>query len=301
MVQGPSGAETLAIWNPTAARGRHDALVRAVIERHGWGWVGTDQRGHATEIARWAQGRFGRVVAIGGDGTLSEVANGLVGGGAMMGIVPAGTANDYARSAGIPEDLAAAAALAAEGAGVAVDLAEVAGRGYSLNLAGLGFDAEVVRRYHRTGWFLNALGTKARYYGAIFQTFAAFQGVRAVIEVDGERIEESRLMLLAFGAARQYGEGMQILPEARLADGVLDVVWATELSAKELMGLLPKIYEAGHVGHPKVRFRQFRELRVTTEPGTALHIEGDLAGETPVDVRILAGGLRVVCGEGAAF
>jgi diacylglycerol kinase (ATP) len=240
-----------------------------------------------------------RLIVAGGDGTLRDAASALVGSPTALAIVPCGTANDYAVTAGIPRDLHRAWELATTGEPVAVDIARVNGTHISLNLAGLGFDAEVVRAYHTAGAWQKKMPPRVRYYLSIAATFRKFRGVRARLCLDDEEVVIERLLLLAFGAARQYGDGMVIAPDARLADGRLDAVWATELSTGELMGLLPKLSRAGHVGHPKVSFRTFQRMRVETEPPMAFHIEGDLFGQSPLEIEVVPGALRLVAGPEA--
>lgn len=255
------------------------------------------------ETQRWAEAAVKagveRLVVAGGDGTLRDAARALVGSSTALGIVPCGSANDYAVTAGIPRELHLAWELATTGEPVAVDVAQINGEHFSLNLAGLGFDAEVVRAYHTAGSWQKKLPPRVRYYLSIATTFRTFRGVRAALWLDGEEVAIDRLLLLAFGAARQYGDGMVIAPDARLADGRLDAVWATELSTRELIALLPKLSRAGHVGHPKVSFRTFRRMRVETDPPMAFHIEGDLFGQSPLEIEVVPGALRLMAGSGA--
>lgn len=243
----------------------------------------------------------GRIIVAGGDGTLRDVARGIVGTDTALAILKAGTANDYAVTAGIPNDPTEAWELARTGEPQAVDVAEVNSDLISLNMGGIGFDAEVVRRYHQGAEWQRKLPTRLRYNLSILGTFLKFKGVRAKLTLDDEVIEIEKLMLLAFGSARQYGDGMVIAPEARLSDGLLNAVWATELSAGELAGLLPKLSTAGHVGHPKVTMRTFRRLRIETEPSAAFHVEGDLQGHAPIEVKIRPSALKVVTGPKAVL
>ncbi|HRI73185.1 MAG TPA: diacylglycerol kinase family lipid kinase [Fimbriimonadaceae bacterium] len=288
----------LLILNPAAGKGKQDVpLVGEHILT-----VETEEPGHATVLAAAAVAAgWQRIIVGGGDGTLNEVVQSVAGTDVTLGLWPVGTANDYARSAGLPTDLTAALDLAASGPGTPVDLARVNGKHYCVNLGGLGFDAEVVRRYHAAGPVVKALGTKARYWSSIGRTFLGFRGLRATITFDDEPpMVVPKLMLLAFGPARQYGEGMRMCPDAVLNDGLLDAVWAESLSAVELSKLLPLVYEAKHIGHPKVKSRTFRRMRIDSVPAGAFHLEGDLKGESPLEVEVVPGALRMVLGPGAA-
>lgn len=287
----------LLILNPAAGKGAKDVpLVGEHILT-----VETDYPGHATEIAAAAvESGWQRIIVGGGDGTLHEVVQSVAGTDVTLGLWPVGTANDYARSAGLLRGLTSALDLAASGPATAVDLALVNGKHYCVNLGGLGFDAEVVRRYHAAGRLTRALGTKGRYWSSIGKTFLKFRGLRAQVTFDEEpAFEIPKLMLLAFGPAQQYGEGMRMCPDAVLNDGLLDAVWAESLNAIELSQLLPLVYDAKHIGHPKVKSRTFKRMRIECEPAGAFHLEGDLKGESPLDVEVKPGALRMVLGTGA--
>src|ERR1051326_3872912 len=148
---------TLAIVNPVA--GRHAGPRAWQRARAGcaaaadWECALSERPGHARELAQAAAGRgYERVIAVGGDGTLNEVANGLAHSATALGITPAGTGNDLAHNLGIPADPAAAASLAATASPTSIDLCQVQTRErttYFVNVAGFGFDAEVAARVNR--------------------------------------------------------------------------------------------------------------------------------------------------------
>ncbi|MBX3095904.1 MAG: diacylglycerol kinase family lipid kinase [Fimbriimonadaceae bacterium] len=293
----PPGTETVLLHNRVAGPRPFPGLESAPEFR-----LHPTTPEESTEIAREAAiAGVQRIIVAGGDGTLRDVARGIVGTQTAVAILPAGTANDYAASAGIPKEAGQAWELARNGVATRVDVAKVNGDLISINMGGIGFDAEVVRRYHQGAAWQRKLPARLRYHLSIFGTFAKFKGVRARLDLDGEVIEIDRLMLLAFGSARQYGDGMVIAPDARLSDGLLNAVWATELSAGELAGLLPKLTAAGHVGHPKVTMRTFHSLRIETDPPAAFHIEGDLQGHAPIEIKVLPAALNVVAGSNAVL
>lgn len=235
-----------------------------------------------------------RVAAIGGDGTVNEVANALVGTSTALAVIPAGTGNDYARTLGTPGDPVEAARLAFEGPTKLVDVGEVTGHRCFVNIAGVGFDAEVMTRFNSPSKLWRALPVKARYYLSILRTFAGYKGVKAVVQGDDQQVDVGNLLLLAVGCAQFYGAGMHVLPTASLQDGLFDVVWGEDVRLSELNKLMALIYKGEHIGHPNVRHLQCRTLRIETQPATRFHLDGDVTGLAPLEFVTRPEALHVV-------
>ncbi|MCW5936280.1 MAG: diacylglycerol kinase family lipid kinase [Fimbriimonadaceae bacterium] len=285
------------IVNPFGGSGRTARVFegfRAAGALEGIEVCTTERPGHATVIARRAtQEGAKRVIAMGGDGTLNEVVNGLLGSEAVLGIVQVGTGNDYAKTLGIPTDPKEALRLALEGKGRAVDVGIVNDELAFVNVAGVGFDAEVTKTFNSKNAAWRRLPPRVRYYLAIASTFAKFKGVQSKLVIDGESFAVDQLFLLAVGHARFYGAGMMILPDADPFDGLFDTVWASDLRLAELVGLLKKIDGGGHIGHPKVAHRRARRVSLATNPDAPFHLEGDIQGETPADFTVRPSALLV--------
>src|SRR5438874_716692 len=172
----------LAIISPAA--GRHSGAriwdwVRARVEHaRKWECVTSERPGHARELATGAVARYERVIAVGGDGTVCEVANGLAHSQTPLGIIPVGTANDLSHNLGIPHDPAAAAALAATGVARPIDLGEIhtsRSTRYFVNVAGFGFDAEVAARVNRMP---KVIGGTMPYIAGVLQTLRQYDSPR---------------------------------------------------------------------------------------------------------------------------
>lgn len=225
-----------------------------------------------------------RVAAVGGDGTVNEVANGLIGTDAALAVVPVGTGNDYTRSlVWCPNDPIEAAKFAFEGRVMPVDVGEAVGHRHFVNVAGVGFDAEVMTRFNSPSKVWRALPVKARYYLSILRTFAGYKGVKAKVMADDKTIEVGNLLLLAVGCAQFYGAGMHVLPTASLEDGLFDVVWGEDVRLAELNKLMGLIYKGEHIRHPNVRHLQCKSLEIETGPETRFHLDGDVTGVTSVE------------------
>lgn len=284
------------VVNPTAGGGRALAAWHEVQARHPEAEVFmTAGPGGGTDAAKAAVAAgCERVAALGGDGTVSEVANALIGTETPMAVVPYGTGNDYARTIDVPQDTTLAAQLAFGGEAGPVDVGLCLGHRHFVNIAGVGFDAEVMTRFNNPGPVAKVLPVKARYYLSILQTFAKYKGVTAHVTMDGESREIGNLLLMAVGCARYYGAGMHILPQADLNDGHFDVVWGHNVKLGDLNKLMALIYEGRHIGHPNVDTARCREVTVTTQPSSRFHLDGDVTGLTSVTFRSVPAALFVV-------
>jgi YegS/Rv2252/BmrU family lipid kinase len=289
------------VVNPAAGRGRARRVwerVRPHLDRFGrWSGAVTEYPGHARELARAAAADgYARVVALGGDGTVSEVVDGLAWSGSALGVIPAGSGNDFGRSAGVPRDAVAAARLALTGPVRSIDLGEIRSGGRSrhfVNVAGFGFDAEVART-------ANALpkrfGGTLTYVLAVLRALRRCRPVAVRLELDGRPLERE-LLLAAVANGPACGGGMLIAPNARNDDGLFDVCLAGDLSRAELVRLLPKMYSGGHAGHPKVEFHRCRELRAQAGAPVGCQADGELTGDLPATFVLHPGGIPCVTPE----
>lgn len=287
------------IVNPTAGFGRALTTwkrvepVAATLGEYAVKYTERPRHGEALAREAAAEG-FDTVVALGGDGTLNEVGNGLVGTGAAMAVVPTGTGNDWVRTVGIPRDPEAATRIAFTGRRVPMDVGRAVGYRYFFNIAGIGFDAEVSRRVNGYGRVLKAVGGTLPSVVAIFGTLFQFMGARTTVQLDQEKLEIDRMLLMAVGIAQYFGGGMRILPEAVIDDGQFDIVWGEDLGRMELLSLLGKIYKGGHTDHPKVKFTRGTRVTATANLPVAFHLDGDVAGSLPVTFELLPGALDVI-------
>ncbi|MBX7134937.1 MAG: diacylglycerol kinase family lipid kinase [Fimbriimonadaceae bacterium] len=230
------------------------------------------------------------IVAAGGDGTIGEVANGLVGTSATLGVLPMGTGNDFARTIGIGTDLERAAQTLIHGQSQTIDLGKLDRGGYFINVAGCGFDAEVATRVNHGFRYLR--GTTA-YIAAVLQTLKAFRPTRVTIDHGGE-IREELVMLCAIANARTYGGGMRIAPHAELDDGLFDVVLVGDVSRAEFLRAFPRVFKGSHLSHPKVQHFRCSRIGVTSERKLAVLADGEEVGSTPVSFQIVPRALKVM-------
>jgi YegS/Rv2252/BmrU family lipid kinase len=286
--------KSLIILNP-AARGerasRFQDKVRSVCG--GAAIRLTSQPGDARRIAMEAvQEGFETIVAAGGDGTINEVVNGVAGSNARMGILPLGTVNVLAKEIGIPQgNLAAAWEVVERGQTLALDL-PMANDQYFIQLAGVGLDAEVVRR--TTSDLKKTLGPLS--YILTLVQLAASKPPRVVVESPGWTDRECCFALI--GNGRLYGGPFPLFKRASLYDGLLDVVVFKNQSHWDVIRYFQAIAFGTHPELPDVEYFQTPSLRVRSESEVPVELDGEVAGEVPCEFRISPAKLLVLAPGG---
>jgi YegS/Rv2252/BmrU family lipid kinase len=254
-------------------------------------------RGSATDLARRAAADgWPLVVAVGGDGTVNEVVAGLVdetgSARATLGLVMTGRGGDVCRNFGVEADPARAVRRLVDGTDVHVDIgvAEWAGRPGRpfVNAAGAGFDAVVARRAADTG----GSGTWP-YVRAVLASLLDHRPVAATIRVDGAVAWTGRLTAAVVANGAHYGGGMKIAPAAQPDDGRLELVVLGDLGRLELVRWLPAVYRGRHMAHPAVTTRPARVVTIETVTPVPVHLDGEVAGTTPVRLAVRPGALRL--------
>lgn len=245
----------------------------------------SDRPGHAAELARVHQDAD-LLIAVGGDGTVREVASGIAGGKAEMAIIPAGSGNDFIKTAGIPQDIKAACRVARYGKvrrldAVRVVLYRTDRSGQSarsevfVNAAGFGFDAAVVAEAAKPG----ILSGLAMYLAAVFRTVRNFTCPSVRIRIEGREWEQ-RVLLIAAANGRIYGGGMKIAPEALPDDGLLDICVIRNVSRLTVYRRLPRFVAGTHVSLAEVTMYRSAWLELELLEPCPSQLDGDLQPET---------------------
>ncbi len=310
--------KTLLIVNPTAARGKMHKRwpqIQAVLQAEHFPFevAFTERRGHATALARTAVDTGCElIVAAGGDGTLNEVVNGMlssplknagplngqpVNPAAILGVIPSGTGSDFVRSAGLPHDTLAAAKHLAHAAGTRpIDIGELTYRSdgqpkqrYFANVAGMGFDAEVVERLEHGG---KRGGGTLPYLSTLISTIFSYRNKDVILRVDNEMIQ-ARVNAVVICNGKYFGGGMMVGPNASIDDRLLDVVTIGDMNAVEVLVNTRKIYNGTHLSLAKVS--EYRAKTVTIESTQRIWIEldGELVGEGSASICIHPAALRL--------
>lgn len=289
-------AQPLVILNPASNHGRA-AKLRPLVEGKLLGGRGelvvTQQPGDAVRLAEEAT-RAGRpVVVVGGDGAIHEAGNGMLRAGAQMplGVVPAGSGNDYAfRVARMPADIAQALELALTASPVRMDAAKV-NDDYVINAVGVGIDAncsataERLKRFGLTGralYMTSAIREVIFNYGACPTLDASFD--------DSKEVRRT-YAVIAMSIGPTYGGGFKINPSADPQDGLLDVCVITKPAQLRALRLLPAVERGEHVSEPETRM--FRARHVVLESGTEVfaQIDGEISKARRFEVTSLPGAL----------
>ncbi|GAA3506395.1 diacylglycerol kinase family protein [Streptomyces prasinosporus] len=249
---------------------------------------------HARDVAR-AAGEQGRVVlAVGGDGIAGRVGGALSGTGAVLGLVPAGRGNDFARALGLPADPAALARLLLHGEPRPVDTIEVEsaahGRTVVLGSVYAGVDALANQHANRA----RVLRGSASYYAGGLRAVAAWRTARYRVAVDGEEHAHAGYTVVAANSG-YYGSGRLIAPDARVDDGLLDVVMIREAPRRRFFALMNELRTGVHVHRPEVRVLRGREIRISADRDVPYGTDGEVEAVLPVTARVLPGALRVLC------
>ncbi len=260
----------------------------------------SERQGHLSELAREAAlGGARLLVVVGGDGSVYEVANGLVGiaNPPEIAIVPRGTGWDFVRTFGIPRDVERATAIALEGETRTIDAGRVTYRAWDgseatavfANVGSAGMSGAIAKRANET---TKALGGKASYLWATFAVFSRWQAAEVEIAVDDER-RTGRMFDVVVANGRFFGGGMQICPEAKPDDGLLDVLTIGDVTKRDLVQTMPKIYRGTHLPHPKAELLRGATVTVSSDTAIPIQLDGEQPGTTPVRFEVVPGALRL--------
>jgi YegS/Rv2252/BmrU family lipid kinase len=261
----------------------------------------TEGVGHAIELAREAATAGYRfLVAIGGDGTVNEVANGILiaeaAAEADLGMVNTGTGSDFVRSLGISRDYAKACTALTGQRWLDIDVGvvqygrgEQSGRRFFVNSAGVGFDAEVAQVKERMPKYFR--GT-VPYLLGMGRKLLDYDNKTVHLKVDG-RDETRKVLSVVVANGAYFGGGMRVAPQADLTDNLLDVLTVGDIGKLELVKAFPSIYKGTHVNHPKVRMERASRVRIESPERLLVHADGEVVGEGPADFWLLPKALRV--------
>ncbi|NUR06590.1 MAG: diacylglycerol kinase family lipid kinase, partial [Nocardioidaceae bacterium] len=227
-------------------------------------------------------------VAVGGDGMLASVGEAMVAAQGVLGIVPSGRGNDFARMLGLPTDPAGVADVLLHGAPAKVDVV-AAGRATVLGSVYAGVDSlasEIVDRARRVPRSL-------QYPYAALRSVLTFAPTRFTVDVDGERFEEDAFTVVVANSG-YYGAGMRIAPEASLTDGLLDVVLVRAASRLRLARNLPRLYDGSHVDLDDVVVRRGTEVRISSARPVTAYGDGERLAPLPLTASVRPAALQVL-------
>lgn len=285
--------------NPTAGGGKYRKSYRAVVHRLREAGVLCDvtvsrQAGQITELAsEFAARGHETVIACGGDGTVNEVINGIAGTRTALGILPMGTANDFAVNMGISKDINLACAIIKERRTRKIDLVKVNDDRFFGGTGCIGFDAEVAafasrRRKAKSNPFL------LHVLGGILK-FISYKPRTVELRFNGERFFGD-IFLVAFGNIKSYARGMLITPRAVFDDALLDICVIRKMPKWKVLSIFPSVYKGAHVKHRNVTPYRAGAVYVQSVGPMDLYADGDFMATTPFRLEVLPKRLNVIVG-----
>jgi YegS/Rv2252/BmrU family lipid kinase len=233
-------------------------------------------------------GKRRKVAVAGGDGTVHSAVQELAGTDVVLGILPQGTANNFATALRLPRDLPSAFRVIADGEERTVDMG-VANGEYFTEGAGVGIFAEILALAGGSHNFVGVL----RALEVILSTMIANRPYRLTLDIDGERHREDALNVTVANSFC-VGYNLPIAPHARVTDGELDVVIVEALTRREMFPYFRAIRAQTHLDLPKVQVVKAREVKISTRRPISVHVDERVHKKTPVEVRIVPGSLKVM-------
>lgn len=267
------------IVNPIAGGGRTKKLLPMIDQKMkekgiDYKIILTTGPKDATNIAiKCLEEGYDKIVAVGGDGTVNELALGILNyGKGTLGILPSGTGNDLARTLNIPKEPEKAIDFILKGKGKKIDVGMVNDK-FFLNIASIGFDSETVKTNERIKMkFKSGLS----YIISLFITLFKYKYMKVEIDID-DLTTKTEILLLAVANGKYYGGGVKILPMADIEDGYFHVCLIKKVPKLKLLFLLPTIINGSHVKIKKyVNIFKAKEIKVRTNANSFLNIDGEL-------------------------
>jgi len=279
--------KALIIVNPVAGKGTslavRDRLAEA-LDRHGieHETVISAYAGEVEVIAREVDtSRFNEVISLGGDGTLGEIINGIVGKPLNLGIVPTGTGNDFIRCLDKDYTIEKAIDKIVSGRVKMTNLGHV-NQGFFLNMAGFGIDSYILQNMITIKKFLKGA---AGYTFSTFYTLLRYRSRSVTITVDGVTFDR-KIMLVAIGNGQYFGGAMKVSPESKVDDDVFEMVIVNDMNRLKFIVTFWKVFKGNHLGVKEVESLKGTYFKVTSKENIPLDIDGNLKGQTPLEIQV---------------
>lgn len=276
----------LFIVNPASGRKGSKKRIVAFLEASGHRVAYTEHAGHAEALAREAAEEI--VVAVGGDGTVNEVARGLIGTSKTLGIIPCGSGDGLALCLGISRNFRKAYKTVVEGHAVPLDCAQICGRPF-FSVCGTGLDAIVSEKFARSS--TRGLFTYIRY---ALETWRSFKPERCRIVVDGNELETDTV-LITVGNSDQWGNGARIAPQASCCDELLEVTVVGDFRSAEIPALAWRLMTGSIDRSKRVRTLKGRQITICRTSEGPAHYDGDcFAAPQELSIGLMEAKLKVL-------
>ncbi|MDO6355307.1 diacylglycerol kinase family lipid kinase [Caloramator sp. CAR-1] len=224
----------------------------------------------AITIAREASNSFNKIVSVGGDGTLNEVVNGIAGSRAILGVIPAGTGNDFAKTIYPSLNIDDILKTIIDGEVKSIDIGKCNNK-YFINIASAGIDAEIAHRVQR---IKKSVPGKTVYLNALFKTLASYKGIDFNIKLDDVSFKANTLLITASNG-KYYGGGMIPTPDADIRDGYFDVCHIKNLNKLKIIAILYKFIKGNHTSLKEVTIFKTKRLTIKADKKFFINIDGE--------------------------
>ncbi len=285
------------IFNPTAGAGRSAKAmetVHQILKENNVDYtvLETQYKEHAVLLARESIGKgYDGIISVGGDGTLLEIASMLHDTDETLGVIPAGTGNDFRQAINVPRDPAEALKIILAGNSRKVDIGLLGEDRYFLNVAGTGFDVEVIKNTDKvrkmfTGGFAYFLG--------IFLSVFGYKSVTLDVTIDGVTYRRT-VLLIAIANGKCYGGGLNVAPQADAADGLFNVLLINHIPNWRILIELPKMKKGQIERIPGYERFTCSELHISSDKPQRFNLDGEVYGETPIRLSVVPRSINVFC------
>lgn len=288
----------LAIVNPAAGRGRvrrEWPRLAGRLRSAGFAFDAAETRvpGEAVSLAEHAARDCDVVIAVGGDGTVHEVANGLLraGGAAALGVLPLGSGDDFVKM--LPARDAVERIVHGEPRPYDAGRIVAGATRYFANGMDIGFGAHASRNTRRVPQFLTGLGI---YLGALALTLLRYPQLEVRLQLDGGKVFSQTTAMTAVMNGRSFGGSFHVCPDARADDGELDLLIAGGVGRLGILGLVPRIMRGTHAGDPRLKLARARRVLIESDAPLLVEADGEIAFEDArrLEIDVLPGALRVL-------
>jgi len=266
------------IVNPVAGQGKKLSFVSEITDfcqRNylNYKLVMTHKPKEAIELAREASKKYEVIVAVGGDGTVNEVVNGMADSESKLGIIPIGSGNDFAKQMGLTYNLRKDLEILMASKIMDVDLGLVNQRHYFINGLGVGFDGEVA---YRVRDFLKYAKGFFGYLLSVFRTLATYKSNKVKFYVDEVKIKEEKILLIATCNGTTYGGGFKVAPTAKVDDGLFTICFVSRMGKFYAMRNIPKILQGTHMSLPEVSMYTGKNVKIESDKELFSQLDGEI-------------------------
>lgn len=310
MEKNPRESDWLVIVNPNAGNGKGKKdwnKISSFLKNRSIGFeaIFTESRHHAIKLsAEGITAGFRKIISVGGDGTLNEVVNGIFNQNSCptsditLALIPVGTGNDWGRMFGIPLMYESAVKTICDGKKMLHDIGKVSYYNgdeqesrYFINIAGLGFEATVVKRTNNQKD--KGRSNKAIYFYNLLMSLISYRNTEAELLIDGEVIK-CKVFSINVGNGRYCGGGMRQTPEALTDDGLLDITVINSMGKIEIIRNLQILYDGTILSHPKIDGYRTSRLQVRSAKALFAEADGESLGHTPVEFTVIPAAINII-------